>query len=306
MLEDRFSPDLASMAGNLHELYVYFDGKFVLGNEAKISVWDHGFLYGDGIFEGIRLYDGKIFKLDEHIDRLFDSAKGIGLDIPLVREEIKQAILETVRRNRLKDAHIRPIVTRGVGKPGLDSRASVRPSLLILAYPFPPLLGEKPVKLITSSIRRKAPHSIDPRIKSLNYLDGVLAKIQASNAGADDAVMLDHSGFIAECSAENIFMVRDGKILTPTTVAALHGVTRATVIGLARSMGFEVEEKNLVVGDLYTSEEAFLTGTAVEITAVGEVDGRKIGNGERGPITSKLAEKYMKLVREEHVTSVYS
>ena len=168
LLEDRFNPAFRTAAGNLYDLYVYVDGKFVKGEEARVPVWDHGFLYGDGVFEGIRLYDGKIFKLDEHISRLYDSAKGIGLDIPLSQEEIRQVIIETVKRNSLRDAHIRPIVTRGVGKLGLDPRSTVRSSVIIMAYPFPPILGNKPIKLITSSIRRKSPHSVDSKIKSLN------------------------------------------------------------------------------------------------------------------------------------------
>ena len=305
LLGEKFTPDLRTSVGDLYDLYAYIDGKFFKGDDAKISFWDHGFLYGDGVFEGIRLYDGKIFKLEDHVERLFDSAIGIRIEIPLTKEEMKRVIIETVKINNLRNAHIRPIVTRGMGKPGIDPKICVRPSVIVLAYPFPPILGKEPAKLITSSLRRKSPHSIDPRIKSLNYLDAILVKMQASNAKVDDAIVLDHSGYIAEASAENLFIVKNGKLFTPTTVAALEGITRATIMDIAGEMGIDVDEKNLVLGDLYTADEAFLTGSAAELVSIGEVDGRKIGSNTPGHITTKLADRYRKYSREEYTTNVY-
>ena len=302
---EKFIPDLKGVLGDLYDLYVYIDGKFLRGEDAKISVFDHGLLYGDGVFEGIRAYDGAVFKLDEHIDRLHDSAKAIGIDkIPLTKQELKEALLETLRRNRLQNAHIRVIITRGAGKPGLDPRRSVRPSVIVSAYPFPPLLGEKPVRLITASIRRKS-YSIDAKIKSLNYLDNVLAKLQAAAVGVDDAIMLDVDGSVGEGTGENLFVIKNEKIFTPSTLAALHGITRATVMQLAQKLGYEVCEKTVTIQELWTADEVLLSGTGAEITPVAEIDGRKIGKEAPGPITQKIRDAYKAYVKKEHRTPIY-
>jgi branched-chain amino acid aminotransferase len=296
---------LKEMLKDLYDQYVYIDGKFVKGEEAKISVWDHAFLYGDGVFEGIRAYDGKVFALDEHLNRLFESAKALNIVIPISKEELGQAILETLRKNKLKDAHIRPIVTRGVGRPGMDPKRAVRASVVVLAYPFPPYAGEKPLRMIISSIRRKSPYAVDSKIKSLNYLDNILAKQQATAASVDEAVMMDVNGCVAEGTGENIFVVKNGKLYTPTTVAALDGITRRIVMELASKFGVEVQEKSITYQELYVADEVFLTGTGAEIVAVKEIDGRIIGNGEPGPLTEKITQEYKQYVRTTKVTPIY-
>ena len=289
-------PGLADSLQNLFNLWVFIDGQLVKGNEARISVWDHGLLYGDGVYEGIRAYDGRVFKLEEHLDRLYDSARAIQLDIPLNREELTSAILATLRANELRNAHIRPVITRGPGKPGLDPRRSAHPSVMILASEAPPLLGERPVRLMTAAIRRKAPLSIDGRIKSLNYLDNIIAKLQANAFGADDAILLDPSGFISEATAQNVFLVKGGKVFTPALTASLPGITRQVVIDRALQFGSAVDEKFVTLADLYTADEVFLTGTASEIVAVAEIDGRRIGDGNIGPLTRRIQEDYLNLV----------
>jgi len=296
LFADRFQPSLDEIVNEIYgDLYVYVDGRFLKGAEARIPVFDHGLLYGDGVFEGVRAYDGKIFKLDEHLDRLYDSAKTVMITIPLTKDEFRQVIEKLLELNQLRDVHIRPVVTRGSGRAGLDPRRAARASVIVMALPMKPLLGEKPIRLLTSTIRRKSPYSIDARIKSLNYMDNILAKLQAIAAGMDDAIMLDISGFVAEASGENLFVVRDDKVFTPETTAALHGVTRNTVMSEARRLGYEVIEKNLTYQELYTANEVFLTGTGAEIVAVAEIDGRVIGDGDIGPVTSRLIEAYRAL-----------
>jgi branched-chain amino acid aminotransferase len=305
-LSEKFQPSLRTILGELFNLYVYIDGRFLKGEEAKVPVWEHAFLYGDGVFEGIRAYQDQIFKLDEHIDRLYDSAKGIGIEnVPLSKDEMKQAIRETLKRNRLQDAHVRAIITRGSGQAGLDPKRCVRPSVVIMAYPFPPFLGEKPIRMITASVRRKSPHSVDAKIKSLNYLDNILAKLQAIVAGVDDAVMLDTNGCVAEATAENIFTVKAEKICTPIPTAALHGITRATILELARGLGYDVCERVITPQDLYAADEVFLTGTGTEIASVVKIDGRRIGLKAPGPITKRIQESYRDHVRREHGTPIH-
>jgi branched-chain amino acid aminotransferase len=299
------SSSLKERLKDLYDQYVYIDGEFVKGEEAKISVFDHGFLYGDGVFEGIRAYDGNVFALDEHLDRLYESAKALSIAVPIGKKELGQAILETLRKNKLKNAHIRPIVTRGVGRPGMDPKRAVRPSVIIMAYPFPPYAGEKPLRTIISSIRRKSPYSVDSKIKSLNYLDNILAKLQATAANVDEAIMMDMNGFVAEGTGENLFVVKNGKMYTPYPVAALEGVTRRIVMELASKLGIEVYERNLTYQELYVADEVFLTGTAAEIVAVKEIDGRTIGNGEPGPITETMIKEYKQYVRINKLTPVH-
>ncbi len=298
-MHEKFRPSLKEGLGELYNLYVYIDGQFLKGDDARLSVFDHGLLYGDGIFEGIRAYDGLVFKLDEHVKRLYDSAQAISLEIQLTREEMKNAILETIRTNALRNAHIRAIVTRGFGKPGVDPRRSVRPTVIIMVYPFPPLLGERGLKLITASVRRPSPDVLDSKIKSLNYLNNVLAKIQAYFAGADDAIMLDSNGFVAELSGENLFIVKEGEFFTPSATNSLEGITKETVVFLARESGYKVAEKNITLQELYTSDEALATGTAAGIVPIFEIDGRRIGNGTIGVASKKIIDAYHKLVRDK-------
>ena len=296
MLDAHFALQDQKLLGDLSQLEIFVNGAFYRAEDAKISVWDHGLLYGDGIFEGIRAYQGGVFKLNAHLERLFESAKAIGMTLPYGLKELSEVVLETLKRNQLQDAHVRVLVTRGIGKPGVSPVSCVQPGLVIMAYPFPPLLGEKPARLITSSVQRKAPHSVDARVKSLNYLDNVLAKLQAICAGMDDAIMLDSTGCIAETTGANVFAVIRGSIHTPTLTAALPGITRYTVIQLAKEEGYSVTERPMTLGDLYVADEVFLTGTATEIAVVGEIDGRKIGDEKAGPVTSKLIRIYQDLV----------
>mgnify|MGYP001626194864 FL=1 len=282
------------------ELLVYIDGEFVPRSQAKVSVFDHGLLYGDGVFEGIRSYNGVVFKLLEHIDRLYDSAKTILLNIPVTKEEMVKIVLETLKRNNLKDAYIRLIVTRGVGDLGLDPRKCSKPSIIVIAQPMEPLLGkevkEKGVKLIISSIRRDRVDATSHQAKTLNYLNSILAKIEAINSGVDDAVLLDERGFVSEASAANLFIVKNNNIFTPPqTAGILPGITRGTVIELARRIGYRVEERDITPIELLTADEVFLTGTAAEIVPVVEISGRKIGDGKPGQVTKRLIEEFEKV-----------
>lgn len=308
LFEGRFNPQLKEGLEDLYNLYIYIDGRFVKGEEAKISVFDHGFLYGDGVFEGIRVYDGLIFKLDEHLDRLYNSAKAIGLEAPLIEKEMKEVILRVLRMNQLRDAHIRPIITRGFGKPGFDPRRSVRPTVVVMAYPFKPHMGLKPLRLITSSVRKRPPQVLDSKIKSLNYLNHILGKLQANAFGADDAIMLDMNGYISELCTANIFLVKGEKLYTPYPTSCLRGITRDTIIEIAEELGYGVEERNITLQELYTADEAFACGTGAEIVPCAEVDGRRIGIGDMGPITRRIREVYMGMVRDKaspYTTSVY-
>ncbi|MEM1515888.1 MAG: branched-chain-amino-acid transaminase [Thermoproteota archaeon] len=284
-------------------LLVYINGEFYSKNEAKISVFDHGFLYGDGVFEGIRAYNGIVFKLKEHIDRLYESAHSIILNIPMTKEEMMNAVLEVLRRNNLRDAYIRLIVTRGVGDLGLDPRKCSKPSVIIIAVPALRLYSEEKrregIRVIMSWVRRDPVDTTSHEIKSLNYLNSILAKIEANNVGADEAIILDRSGFVCEATGENIFIVKDGKIYTPPrSSGALPGVTASVVKKIAAKLGYEVIEKNITVIELFNADEAFLTGTGAEIMPIKEVNGRKIGKGMIGPITERIWEEFMKIVQD--------
>lgn len=286
-------------------ILVYIDGKFYPKEEAKISVFDHGFLYGDGVFEGIRAYDGIVFKLREHIDRLYSSAHAIMLNIPLTKEEMIEAVLETLRRNNLRDAYIRLVVTRGVGDLGLDPRKCSKPSVIIIAVPMLKLYDEekrrKGISAIISWIRRDPVDATSHEIKSLNYLNSILAKIEANNVGADEAIILDTNGYICEATGENIFIVKDGKLYTPPrSSGALPGITASVVKKIAAKLGYEVIERNITVTELYNADEAFLTGTGAEIMPIREVNGRRIGDGRMGPITERILEEFMKVVRDSN------
>ncbi len=273
------------------ELLIYFNGKFVPKNEARTSIYDHGFLYGDGVFEGIRAYNGRVFRLDEHLDRMYDSAKAIDLAIPLSKEEMKNAIIETLKKNKLRDAYIRPIVTRGDGDLGLDPRKCPKPNIFIITQEWGAMYGdlyEKGLVGVTVGIRRNAPEALPPNIKSLNYLNNILAKIEANVKGGDEAIMIDVHGNVSEGSGDNIFIVKNNKILTPPALNNLRGITRAAAIELAVKEGINVTETNLGLFDIYTADEVFVTGTAAEIAPVTKIDGRIIGDGKPGKVTKKL------------------
>jgi len=284
------------------ELLIYIDGKYYPESEAKVSVFDHGFLYGDGVFEGIRSYNGLVFKLKEHIDRLYYSARAIMLEIPMTKQEMIEAVLETLRRNNLNDAYIRLVVTRGKGDLGLDPRKCPRPSVIIIAVPLLQLYDEekreKGMSMIVSWVRRDPVDATTHEIKSLNYLNSILAKIEANNVGVDEAIILDTNGFVSEATAENIFIVKGDMIITPpSTSGPLRGITAGVVKEIARELGYQVVEKGITVAELYSADEAFVTGTAAEVMPIREVNKRQIGEGRMGPVTKKILEKFMEATR---------
>jgi branched-chain amino acid aminotransferase len=275
---------------------IFIDGKFYSERDAKISVFDHGLLYGDGVFEGIRAYHGRVFKLKEHVDRLFYSAKAILLEIPMAPEKIASAVLESCRINKIRDGYIRLVVTRGIGTLGLNPRSCKNPSVIVIAdkiQVYPPELYARGMEIVTVPTVRNLHSAVNPAVKSLNYLNNILAKIEANNAGVEEAVMLNASGFVAECTADNLFIVKNGELLTPPLYAgALYGITRQTVMELARQSGIKVSEPNLTRYDLFCADECFLTGTGAEIMPVIKIDGRVIGNGKPGIITRQLVKEY--------------
>ena len=281
---------------------VWLDGVWCDRNTAKVSVYDHGLLYGDGVFEGIRAYGGKIFRLTEHMDRLYDSAHAIGLAIPMEREAFGAIIEEALKRSGLSEAYIRPLVTRGVGDLGLDPRKCKTPSVIVIVDTismWPAETYARGLRVVTAGTPVPHREALSPRVKSLNYLPHILAKMEGIAAGADDVLMLDSTGHVAEASAMNLFVVKRGTIRTPPPSAGiLQGVTRDTVIEIARAAGHTVEETLLNRYDIYTADEAFFTGTGAEIVALRELDGRVIGSGAAGPITQTLSARYHALVRE--------
>jgi len=282
-------------------MLIYCDGKFVDSQEAKISVFDHGFLYGDGIFEGIRAYNGKVFKLKEHIDRLYESANSILMNIEISRREMMDIVLETVRKNNLTDAYIRLVVSRGVGDLGLNPKKCSKVQIVCIAGSitlYPQSMYENGMEIITASTRRNAIDAVNARIKSLNYLNNILAKIEANRAGVEEALMLNQQGYVCEATGDNIFIVKDGKLYTPPVWAgALKGITRDTVIELAQEDGIPVAEELFALHDVYTADECFLTGTAAELIPVTCVDSRVINDGKPGPIFKQLLAKFRNLTQ---------
>ena len=282
------------------ELIVYIDGEYYPKSQAKISVYDHGLLYGDGVFEGIRAYNGVVFKLKEHIDRLYRSAHSIMLQIPITDEEMTHAVLGTLRRNKLNDAYIRLVVTRGVGDLGLDPRKCPKPSIIIITDAISLHSSEAKEKGITTMIswvRRNSVDATTHEVKSLNYLNSVLAKIEANGNGADEAICLDKNGFISEGVGENLFIVKNCKILTPpSSTGALAGITAQVVVKLAAKLGYEVTETNITPFQLFTADEAFFTGTAAEIVPIREVNKRQTGDGSPGPVAKRLIVAFQKVV----------
>lgn len=284
-------------------LQIYIDGTWLKKEDARISVFDHGFLYGDGVFEGIRAYNGRVWKLDEHVDRLYDSAIGIYLEIPLSKMEMKEVILETLRRNNLRDAYIRVVVSRGEGDLGLDPRKCPRPCVICITDKivlYPEELYTHGIKIVSVATKRNVPEALNPRLKSLNYLNNILAKIEANLAGVPEALMLSWDGWVAEGAGDNIFIIKNGVMSTPPAhVGILKGITRDCVWEIAERMNLPVREAFFTRYDVYTADECFLTGTAAEVISVVEVDGRKIGDGKVGSWTRKLTDEFRRLTQQE-------
>ncbi|MEO6872809.1 MAG: branched-chain-amino-acid transaminase [Chthoniobacterales bacterium] len=291
-----------SAARRRRALKIYIDGEMFDEADAKVSVFDHGLLYGDGVFEGIRFYNGRVFRMEEHMERLWESAHSICIDIPMSRRELDEALLETIRQNDLRDGYVRLIVTRGVGNLGLNPIQCKRPSVIIIASTialYPEEVYRRGLTVVTVATRRMGPATLNPAIKSLNYLNNVLARIEANLANADEALMLNDAGNVAECTADNVFIVKRGQIMTPPiTAGALRGITRSVVFDIAKELGIKITEPDLTRHDLYIADEAFLTGTAAEVIPVVRVDGRTIGTGEPGAITTRAIARFRELTRE--------
>ncbi|SER75682.1 branched-chain-amino-acid transaminase [Salipaludibacillus aurantiacus] len=285
--------------------WIFLGGKFVKKEEAVVSVYDHGFLYGDGVFEGIRVYSGNVFKLDEHLQRLFESAQSIMLSIPYEKEELEQIIVDTVRKNKLDSAYIRVVISRGRGNLGLDPSSCSEPQVIVIAEAlalFPKELYQRGLRVGSVASRRNRPDVLSPQVKSLNYLNNILVKLEANQAGVDEALMLNDQGYVTEGSADNIFLVKNNTIYTPPVyLGALEGITRNVIIDLAEKHGYEMKETPFTRHDVYVADEVFLTGTAVEVIAVVEVDGRKIQDGKPGKVTNHLLSEFRKVVRTDGV-----
>ncbi len=297
-----------SYAARLFPMKVYLDGQFYEKDEAKISVFDHGLLYGDGVFEGIRFYRGRVFRLEEHIRRLFDSARAICLTVPIDAATLIEAVLETIRQNELRDGYVRLVVTRGTGDLGLNPLLCPRATVIIIAAKitlYPDEMYRNGLSVVTCATRRIAHGALSPMVKSLNYLNNVLAKIESQQAGAGEGLMLNEQGYVAECTGDNIFTVRDGRITTPPiSSGALAGVTREVVIKLAATVGIPVAEPEMTRYDIFTADECFLTGTAAEVIPVVKLDSRVIGNGAPGPVTLRLIQQFHQLT-ETSGTAIY-
>ncbi|MBB6674258.1 branched-chain-amino-acid transaminase [Cohnella nanjingensis] len=287
------------------EQWIYLNGEYVSKENAKISVYDHGFLYGDGIFEGIRIYGGNIFRCKEHLDRLYDSAKSIMLDIPLTREEMQGALVGTIRKNGLRDGYIRLVVSRGPGNLGLDPLRCPAAYVVIIVEQlsiYPEDAYRDGLRSVSVSPRRNLPDALNPKIKSLNYLNNVLVKIQSNQAGVGEAIMLNAQGYVAEGSSDNIFVVKRGVVYTPPCyIGALEGITRGAIMELCERLGYKLKEEPFTLHDVYAADEVFFTGTAAEVIAVREVDGRAIGEGRAGPVTTRLLAEFRKLVTVDGV-----
>jgi branched-chain amino acid aminotransferase len=281
---------------------IYIDGEYFAESDAKISVFDHGLLYGDGVFEGIRFYNGRVFRLEEHFERLWDSARSICLEIPISQKEMTDALLETIRKNDLKEGYVRLIVTRGVGNLGLNPAQCKRPSIIIIATTialYPKEVCERGLTVVTCATRRTNPAALNPAVKSLNYLNNVMARIEANLAGADEALMLNEAGNVAECTADNVFVIKHEHIFTPPIAAgALRGITRSVVFQIAAELNLKIAETDITRHDVFVADECFLTGTAAELIPVIKADGRQIGEGKPGPITKKMIGRFHELTRE--------
>jgi branched-chain amino acid aminotransferase len=289
----------------MKEQLIFLNGQFVSKKDAVVSVYDHGFLYGDGVFEGIRVYEGNVFRLQDHVNRLYDSAKSIMLSIPYSKQELSDLVVETLRMNELLNAYIRVVVSRGVGNLGLDPASCSRPQVIIIAEElalFPKELYESGIEIVTVATRRNRSDVLSPKVKSLNYLNNILVRIEAGLSGVNEALMLNDQGYVAEGSADNVFIVKNGQILTPPGyVGALEGITRNAIMEIAHNLGFSMKEEVFTRHDVYVADEVFLTGTAAEVIAVVKVDGRTIGEGKPGAVTNQLLKEFRKTVVEDGV-----
>jgi branched-chain amino acid aminotransferase len=295
-MTNQTSPSVARPSGGL----VYVSGAFRPAAEASVSVFDHGLLYGDGVFEGIRAYNGRVFKLERHIDRLFDSAKAIRLEIPQSHAEVCEIVLETCRQNGISDGYIRLVVTRGPGDLGIDPRKCPRAELIVIARQLTMYsAAARGIRIVTSTFRRNAPDATSPSIKSLNYLNNILARIEANDRGADEALMLDGQGYVAEATVDNFFIVTEQALLTPPTATNLKGITRETLLAVAASLGIRTDEKPFTLFDVWTAKEAFICGTGAEVVPVLSVDDRMIGDGTIGAVTARIVSAYEQVVRAQ-------
>jgi branched-chain amino acid aminotransferase len=287
----------------VNEQSIYLNGEFVPKHEAKVSVYDHGYLYGDGVFEGIRVYSGNVFRLKEHLVRLYESAKSILLEIPYTLDELTEIVAETIRRNKLSDGYIRLVISRGEGNLGLDPASCPKPNVVVIAEQlalFPTEYYETGIPIITVATRRNRPDILSPQVKSLNYLNNILVKLEAKLAGVQEALMLNEQGYVAEGSGDNVFIVKGNKLITPPSSAgALEGITRNAIMEIGQKLGYEVKEELFTRHDVYVADEVFLTGTAAEVIAVTKVDGRVIGSGNPGVHTNRLLEEFRKLVVQD-------
>lgn len=279
-------------------LYAYVNDRYMRKDEASISIYDHGFLYGDGVYEAIRAYDGIVFKLREHLDRLYESAKSIKIALPLEKDELGRVVVEVLKKNQLKNGYVRIVVSRGAGRMGVDPRNCPKPTIVVMAEPREPLFGEKVkgISAIVSSLRRTPSWALDPRIKTLNYLNNILAKIEAIEAGVEEAIMLNEQGYVAETSTENIFVVKNGVVATPhPSLGVLKGITRDVVIRIAKELEYPLEERSITVHELYNADEVWVTGTAAEVVPITKISGRVIGEGKIGPVFTKVTTKFREL-----------
>jgi branched-chain amino acid aminotransferase len=281
---------------------IFMNDRLVPEEEARVSVFDHGLLYGDGVFEGLRSYSGRVFRLDAHLDRLWASARAISLEIPLAKETVAKAVIDTLAANKLVDGYVRLLITRGAGSLGLDPNRTKNPQVIVIADTislYPQEFYERGLRIVTAATQRVHSAALSPRIKSLNYLNNIMAKLEGLQAGCVEALMLNHKGEVAECTGDNVFVVRSGKLLTPPPDAGiLEGITRGAVMELAHAAGIDCREATLTRYDLYTSDECFLTGTAAEVIPVVEIDGRKVAAGTPGPVTARLTADFHALVRQ--------
>jgi branched-chain amino acid aminotransferase len=284
-----------------HALWVYLNGKFVPAAEATVSVFDRSFVYGDGVFEGIEVENGGIFKLDAHVERLYRSAAFLRIPIPMPKSEMREAIVEVVRRSELRNGYVRPLVSRGAGPLGLERVAELGPPTVVVMPQHRPPKEARRYRAVVLATRRNPAQCLDPRVKSNNYLNNVLGKFEQLDAGADAGIFLDVDGFVSECCGENLFAVSEGRLATPPATRTLDGITRQTVIALAREAGIQVAETEMTRYDLYTADELFLTATLSGIGYIVEVDGRRIGSGEPGPVSGRLYERYRACKQRESV-----
>jgi len=286
-------------------MLVYFNGELIPKEEAKVSVYDHGLLYGDGVFEGIRSYSGRVFRLDQHLDRLYASAEAIALKIPLSKKEMRGAVLKTLKANKLKDAYIRLVVTRGIGDLGLDPRKCPKPTVFIITDKiklYPEEFYKNGLEVMVTKTKRNIKEALNPEIKSLNYLNNILARIEVNRAGMAEGIMTNVEGYVAEATADNVFIVKNKEVITPPMeMGALRGITRKAVLEVAGSLGIKTHELPFTVKELYEADECFLTGTAAEVIPVVKVDGKDIGNGKPGEITLNLREEFKRLTQREGI-----